>query len=98
MRTEPIAVEVAPGKKVMIETVISGEEQVSFSSHQFSGLTDAITDISALIIKAIEAVKPNSAEVEFGIDAAVESGNLTALLVKGTGTANLKVKLKWEAK
>jgi hypothetical protein len=30
-----------------------------------------------------------------GLEVGLESGNLTALLVKGTGTANLKLILEW---
>jgi hypothetical protein len=41
-------------------------------------------------------VRPDRGTVEFGIDVGVESGALTALVVKGTGTATLKVTLEWE--
>jgi hypothetical protein len=34
--------------------------------------------------------------VKFGIDAAVESGHLTSLLVKGVGTATFEVRLLWK--
>lgn len=98
MSKETIVVEGPSGARILIEATVSGEEQVSFSLPKFSGLTDAVKDISTAIMQAIETVKPTSAEIEFGIDAAVEAGNLTALLVKGSGTANLKIKLTWETK
>jgi hypothetical protein len=44
---------------------------------------------------ALKKVKPKKASVEFGLEVAVESGKLTTLLVKGTGTANLKIALEW---
>lgn len=69
---------------------------MSVSLPKFRGLSDAITDIAKSMAAVIEVVKPESAEVEFGVDATLESGELTALLVKGTGTANVKVTLRWE--
>jgi Trypsin-co-occurring domain 1 len=47
------------------------------------------------IVGALEAAKPEKATVEFGIDVGVESGQLTSMLVKGTGTATIKVTLEW---
>jgi len=46
---------------------------------------------------ALARVKPDKAIVEFGVDVAVEGGGLTALLVKGKGTATLTVTLEWVA-
>ena len=42
-----------------------------------------------------QKVKPRKASVELGLEVGLESGHLTALLVKGTGTANLKLTLEW---
>jgi len=33
--------------------------------------------------------------VEFGLEVALESGQLTAVLVKGSAKANLKITLEW---
>jgi hypothetical protein len=40
-------------------------------------------------------LKPHKASVEFGLEVALEAGQLTALLVKGSGTSNLKITLEW---
>ena len=45
--------------------------------------------------EALARVKPDHATVEFGVDASVEAGGLTALIVKGTGSATLKITLEW---
>jgi hypothetical protein len=41
---------------------------------------------------------PSKATVTFGIDVAVEPGQLTAMLVKGGGNATLEITLEWEPK
>ena len=63
----------------------------------FDGVTDSIEAIAERVTNALSRVRPDKAKVEFGIDVGVESGGLTALLVKGTGTATLKVTLEWES-
>jgi hypothetical protein len=61
----------------------------------FDNVTGAIEGIAETVVSTLQKVKPRSASVEFGLEIAVESGGLTALLVKGTGTANLKITLEW---
>lgn len=95
MRSEQIAVRLESGRRLLIEAQVQGEEQVAVSLPNFASFTDSIIDIGKTIAAAIEAVKPDSAEVEIGVDATLESGQLTALLVKGSGTANMKVTLRW---
>jgi Trypsin-co-occurring domain 1 len=63
----------------------------------FDGVTNSIEAIADRVTAAFEHVKPDKASVEFGIDIGVESGGLTGLLAKGTGSATLKITLEWEA-
>ncbi len=74
---------------------LGGQEEVAFTVLPFEGVTDAIESIAASIVTTLEKVKPKKASVEFGIEVALESGQLTALLVKGSGTSNLKITLEW---
>jgi hypothetical protein len=41
-------------------------------------------------------VKPKKATVKFGMELAIESGQLTAVIVKGSGKGNLEITLEWE--
>jgi hypothetical protein len=61
----------------------------------FDGLTRSIGAVAESMTQALRAAKPSEAEVEFGVDIGVEAGELTSLIVKGTGTATLRVKLTW---
>jgi hypothetical protein len=58
-------------------------------------LSSAIEGLSELMLESLKKVKPTKASVELALEIAVESGKLTALWVKGSGKANLKVTLEW---
>ena len=62
----------------------------------FQGLADSIEAVTQSMNAVLQRVEPKRASVEFGIDVGVESSGLTALLVKGSGTATLKITLEWE--
>lgn len=55
----------------------------------------AVEGLGQVVQEALISVKPDKASVEFGLDVGLESGKLTALWVKGTGKANLKITLEW---
>jgi hypothetical protein len=61
----------------------------------FDGVTNSIEAIADKVTAALANVKPEKAAVEFGIDVAVETGGLTGLLAKGSGSATLKITLEW---
>ena len=61
----------------------------------FDGLVKSIEEVSNGLAAALRKANPDRAAIEFGVDVGVESGALTALIVKGTGTATLKVTLEW---
>lgn len=95
-RSEIVPVRLASGKTVQVEaTVLGAEEDVAFTVPAIEGLGDAIEGIADSIMKSLSRIKPKKATVEFGVEVAVEAGQLTALLVKGTGNASIKVILEW---
>jgi len=67
-------------------------------NRSFDGVVDSIKAITNELTAALQEVKPDRASLEFGVDIGVESGQLTALLVKGTGSATLKITLEWGTK
>jgi len=62
---------------------------------QFRSLADAICNVALDMKQAIKAAAPSEAEVEFGVEAKVESDGIAALFVKGEGSATFTVRLKW---
>jgi hypothetical protein len=94
--TRTVQVELGNGKTMLVEAVFtSGEAEIADSSVSFEGVLDAIEGLSQSIASVLEKVKPRKAMVEFGLQTSLEAGRLTALLVKGTGTASIKVTLEW---
>ena len=81
--------------KVEATPLGSREEDVAFSIKPFKEVTDAIEGIAQSIVSSLEKIKPQKASVEFGLEIGAESGQLTALIVKGSGKANLKITLEW---
>ena len=59
-------------------------------------IMDALEGIAATVSTTVEKTAAFESSVEFGLEIGLESGKLTALLVKGTGKANLKVTLTWK--
>jgi hypothetical protein len=97
-----VKVKLPNGADLHVEvTPISGDEgPVSFSPAMpsFQPLIDAIEGIAMAVHASLRAVKPQKASVELGLELGLEAGKLTALLVQGSGKANLKVTLSWEEK
>ncbi len=95
-KTEIIKTKLANGTTVYIQvTALGGEEEVAFALPSFKEVTDAIEGIAVGVASSLQKVKPQKASVEFGLEVALEAGQLTALLVKGSGTSNLKITLEW---
>jgi hypothetical protein len=96
---EPAPVVLPNGKKVLVQVVRAtptGEQDVALTQLNFSDVADAIEGIASALTAALKKVRPTKASVEFGIQIGVEAGHLTALIVKGTGTASLTVSLEWD--
>jgi Trypsin-co-occurring domain 1 len=96
--TTIIPVQVGGDKVIQVEvTGLGGEEDIAAARFpSFDGVTDAIEEVSKAILESMRRVAPRKATVEFGLEVGVEAGQLTALLVKGSGTASIKVTLEWE--
>lgn len=60
-----------------------------------SGVTHALSSFAGQLGQALHQAAPDRATVEFGCELGVDSGGLTALIVRGSGRANLRVTLEW---
>jgi hypothetical protein len=95
-KTRPIKVKISDSKFLTVEaTMIGGEEEVGLRIPDFAEVTDAVEGIVDALAETLKKVKPARAAVEFGVVFGIESGALTAMVVKGTGEANLKIMLEW---
>ena len=72
------------------------ESDVSLNLQPLREVADSIEGIAQTIKSALDKVKPSKASVEFNVEFGFEAGQLTAMIVQGSGNANLKVCLEWE--
>ncbi|MDB5069798.1 MAG: hypothetical protein JWM87_909 [Candidatus Eremiobacteraeota bacterium] len=95
--TSIVPVALADGKIINIEVRdLGGSQKVgAFDNAAFSSLTDSIEAIAVTFRDSLAKIRPRKATVEFGIEVAVEAGQLTALICKGSGKANVKISLEW---
>jgi hypothetical protein len=96
-RSDTIPVQLPNGAVVKVEVASRGREDVGFDVKQFQPVADAIEGVVQMIADPIQKVKPKKATVKFGMELAIESGQLTAVIVKGSGKGNLEITLEWEA-
>ena len=104
-RGNTVPVQLPNGAVVKVEVASRGREDVGFDVKQFQPAADAIEGVVQMIAAPIQKVKPKKATVKFGMELAIarrtgcanESGQLTAVIVKGSGKENLEITLEWEA-
>ncbi|MBD2107675.1 CU044_2847 family protein [Nodosilinea sp. FACHB-13] len=99
-RTDTIQARLEDGTIVKVEVAATGGRQ-DVAGGQIPNLKDvgkAIEGIVEAVAAPIQKAMPSKATVKFGVDIAVEPGQLTALLVKGGGNATLEITLEWEPK
>ncbi|GAC1655554.1 MAG: hypothetical protein NVS4B12_28030 [Ktedonobacteraceae bacterium] len=97
-QTRTIPVRLADGTIIKVQaTAMGGDQPAGFKVPQFEDVTKSIQGIAQSMLGTLQKlpVKPKKASVEFGLEIAAESGTLTTVLVKGSGTANLKITLEW---
>ena len=97
-RDTVVKVDMGEGRIVAVEAYnVSPEQPVGIRDVlKFDGVAESIEAVAERVTRALENVQPKRATVEFGINVGVESGALTGLIAKGTGSATLKVTLEWE--
>jgi tRNA U34 5-methylaminomethyl-2-thiouridine-forming methyltransferase MnmC len=90
-----IAAQLEDGNIINIEATPIGEQQVAIPTIPFKDIKASIVSVSKEIADALQQVQPSKASVKFGFEVALKEGELTALLVKGSGKANLEITLEW---
>lgn len=95
-KNEYVPVKLPNGAVIKIETSeIIGREDVAFTQFSFEQITDALQGITEAIKGTIDKVKPQKTIVKFGLEIGVESGGLSAMIVKGSGKGNLEISIEW---
>jgi|SRR5579883_2256813 hypothetical protein len=95
LQSKMITVELTDGTSVRVEATSIGDRKINFQTRPFHEVTAVIESLTREIAETVHKVKPDRATVKFGIDIGIESGRLTAVLAKGSSTANLEITLEW---
>ncbi len=94
-RTEKVLVELEDGTPIYIEVVQSGREDVAFDVKSFKPVAESIESIVKAVAEPIRKASPTKASIKFGLEIGIEQGSLVAMIVRGTGKANLEITLEW---
>lgn len=94
--SDKISVSLPNGSTIKFETSSLGREEVSFKDFSFKEIENTLSGITDALKGIIQRAEPQKASVKFGVEVGVESGNLTAVIVKGASKANLEITLEWE--
>ena len=98
-KTKILPLKLSDGTIVKVEVTPIGEQPVSADTRVFQQATEIIKSIAEDVAGTLEGikerVKPDKYSVKLGLQIGVEAGQLTALIVKGTGTANLEITMEW---
>lgn len=98
-------VEVSLPNGAAISLPATGEIEASGKSGNVSGiipgvslekLSEIISGLLAVLDPIAKKALPGKTTVELGLEVTVEAGKLTALLVDGKTTGNLKLSVEWE--
>ena len=94
-QTTIIPLELSDGTIVRVEATPIGDQEIAFGNRPFKEATDAIKAIAKELSGVWQEVKPDKATIKFGLEIAIESGQITTLIVKGSSKANLEITLEW---
>lgn len=97
-RTEVVKVLLPDGYLLKFETTPArGEQAIAALETVFKSeeIVKTIEGTVGILKGTFDKIKPDKASVKFGLRVAIESGQLTALIVKGSGEGNLEVTLEW---
>ena len=101
MATERVRAELPGGAIVWVEaTTVARDKEREVSLDLSKALplgevSKVIAGLAALVHSGIEEFKPQKTTAEFSLEVGLESGQLTALWVKGSGNASIKITLEW---
>ncbi|CCK25116.1 hypothetical protein BN159_0737 [Streptomyces davaonensis JCM 4913] len=62
----------------------------------FAAVGTALRGVATTVQDALQSVKPDVVEAEFGLNLAVKGSRVVCLLVDGEATATLRVRLEWQ--
>lgn len=99
-QTEIVDLQLSDGTVIKIAATPIGDQYRSTPQISFRAVTSSIRSIAKDIAGTIHDFHQDNqltkVSVKFGLEVALESGQLTALIAKGSSKANLEISMEWE--
>lgn len=98
-RTEVITVKLDENTNIQIETTLPrGERDISDETInlEYEKFSMTVEKIASQTLKPLKKLQAKKVTLKMGLALGIESGGLTAMIVKGTGKANMEVVIEWE--
>ena len=98
-RTKPITIMLDNSTSIQFGTTIPrGEQDISDTKivMEYEKFSASIEKIASQTIEPLKKLKAKKITLKMGLALGLESGGLTAMIVKGTGNANMEVTIEWE--
>ncbi len=94
-RSTVVPVKLPNHTTINIEVSKTGREDVARGKFPFEDITKTLDGVLQALGETLARARPTKASVKFGVEIAVESGKLTAAIVKGSTKGNLEIALEW---
>ena len=98
-QTKPITVKLDDQTTIQFETTVPrGEQDISDTKMvmEYEKFSMSVEKIASQTIEPLKKLQAKKITLKMGLALGIESGGLTAMIVKGTGKANMEVTIEWE--
>jgi len=98
-RTKPITVKLDDKTTIQFETTLQrGEKDISDEKiiMEYEKFSMSVEKIASKTLEPLKKLNAKKVTLKMGLSLGLESGAITAMLVKGTGNANMEVTIEWE--
>lgn len=98
-QTKPVSVKLDENTTVQFETSVQrGEQNISDKKMhmEYEKFSLSVEKIASQTIEPLKKLQAKKVTLKMGLALGLESGGLTAMIVKGTGKANMEVTIEWE--
>lgn len=98
-RIKAISAKLDDNTTIQIETSLPkgeadiSDEKLELEYKKFSLVAEKI---ASQTIEPLKKLKAKKVTLKMGLSIGIESGSLTAIIVKGTGNANMELSIEWE--
>lgn len=74
---------------------IARDDGALAGSFHLEDICNSVSEVASAVMRSLKTLETKRTVLEFGVEIAAETGGLTALIVKGSGKANLKITAEW---